>query len=253
MAIRLATLSYDQEKKTGHVRLIRSFHVDSADEIESVIEPSVMGYFATGEIRATNWDPQDVSQGFQVDVSYEGAAKDVTTGIDDALWQFRPQFEKEPIEKHPHIDYLIENYGGQEDPETKRITFVRKLSRTTTSQVGSALYAGLHVTETNTTERDNPLYGLQESGWLSMSGIATAKFLTDDPAQLGGVGQIIDELPGNAPDYGIDEDRNWLKAPPLIDEIAQPAGEQRLHSVELQFLLSPKGGWPPAVYRFIDV
>lgn len=252
MAIRLATLRYERSV-TGRVRLVRSWHVDTEEEIEAAAESTALGYLATGEIQAGNWDPQDINQGFQVDAYYEGLSAGYADGAERAVWAFRSGFEKEPIEKHPFIGYLIENYGGQEDPESGRVTFARKLTRSNTTQTESLLYAGLYDTQVTQDERPNPLYGLNESGWLSMSGVAVARFVTDDPGQLGGVGEIIDALPGNAPDFDIDPDRNWIKAPPVIDEIPQPDGQRRLYEVELQYLLSPKGGWPEAVYRFIEI
>lgn len=254
MATRLATLNYSRDPKTGRVRVIKSFHVDTEDEIESAGDATAMGYRPTGEINARNWDPQDIDQGLQVDVHYEGLSADYGEGVEAAKWSFRPHWEKEPIEKHPKISYLIDNYGGTEDPETKRITFTRKLSRSSTKTVGTDNSSkGLYQQETTTKEVDNPAYGLNESGWLSMQGIAVARFTDSSASHLEGVGEIVDALPGNAPDFGIDEDRNWIKAPPIVDEIPQPAGEPRLFEIELQYMLSPKGGWPPAVYNFIDV
>jgi hypothetical protein len=257
MPARLANLQYDRDPKTGRVRIVRSWHVDTEDEIEAAPDAFVMGYGFTGELKAANWDPQDISQGFQVDAVYEGVALGYKQGIDKARWSFRPAFEKEPIEKLPQIGYLIQNYGGQEDPETHRVVFRRTLPRSGGQAAGSTSNAGLLQNGGQGAAGDevpNPLYGLNESGWLSMSGYAVAKFITDDPSQLEGVGEIVDTLPGNAPDFGVGEDRNWLKAPPVIDEIPQAEDDgERLFDVELHLLLSPKGGWPPAVYRFIDV
>lgn len=254
MSVRMATFIYERDPATGRVKIVRSFHVDTEDEIEAAGDATALGYFATGEVRAGNWDPQDITQGFQVDVHYEGLSLAYRDGVEKALWRFHPHWEKEPIEKHPRISYLIENYGGQEDPETNRITFIRKLSRSSTKTVGTDNSSkGLYQQETTTTEVANPAYGLNESGWLSMQGIAIARFTSSSAAHLDGVGEVVDALPGNAPDFGTDEDRNWIKAPPIVEEIPQPAGEPRLFEIELQYMLSPKGGWPPAVYNFIDV
>lgn len=256
MAIRLSNHLYNRDPQTGRVRIVRSWHVDTEDEIESAPEARIMGYPFTGEINATNWDPQDISAGFQVDAVYEGLAAGYADGIEKAKWSFRPAFEKEPVEKLPQIASLIANYGGEEDPETGRVIFRRTLSRETSQQViGSAGIWGFeYATQAGSEETPNPLYGLNESGWLSMSGYAVAKFITSDASQLGGVGELVEALPGNAPDFGIGEDRNWLKAPPIIDEIPKAEDDgSRLFDVELHFLLSPKGGWPEAVYRFIDV
>lgn len=256
MAIKLANHQYSRDPQTGRVKIVRSWHVDTEDEIEDAPEAFVMGYAFTGELNASNWDPQDVSQGYQVDAHYEGLADKDPRGVEAAKWSFRPAFEKEPIEKHPRIQYLIDNYGGEEDPETHRVVFKRTLSRETSREAITAagLFGASFGTQTSTEERPNPLYGLDESGWLSMSGYAVAKFVTDDPAQLDGVGEIVESLPGNAPDFGVGEGRDWIKAPPVIDEIPR-ADEtaRRLFDVELHFLLSPKGGWPAAVYKFIDV
>jgi hypothetical protein len=67
------------------------------------------------------------------------------------------------------------------------------------------------------------------------------------------VGTVYEDLPGNAPDYGVDGDRNWLKAPPQIDEIAESEDGERWYDITHSFLLSEKGGWPEEIYEFIDV
>ena len=256
MSTRLAQQRYSRDPQTGRVRIVRSYHVDTEDEIESAPDATAMGYLFTGELEASNWDAEDVTQGFQVDATYEGLSLGYPDGVESAVWSFRPGFEKEPIEKHQHIAFLIDNYGGQEDPETHRVTFARTLSRETSQQtIGAAGQWGFsYETTAGTEERPNPLYGLDESGWLSMSGVAVCKFVARDASHLGGIGELIEALPGNAPDFGINDERNWIKAPPQIDEIPQgPEATDRLFDVELQFLLSPKGGWPPAVYQFIEV
>lgn len=256
MAIRLANFTFNRDPKTGRVKIVRSWHVDEETEIEEAPDVSVMGYFWTGELNASNWDPNDITQGFQVDAIYEGLAANYTDGIEKAKWSFNPGFEKEPIEKHPDILYLIENYGGQEDADTGRVTFTKTLSREVTREgiLSAGLFGFSTQQVTSTQERANPLYGLNESGWLSMYGTATAKFISTEADHLDKIGQIVEELPGNPPDFGIDADRNWLKVPPLIEEIPQSEdASERLFDITLNYLLSAKGGWPPAVYQFIDV
>jgi hypothetical protein len=100
----------------------------------------------------------------------------------------------------------------------------------------------------------NPLYGFNESGFITMGGIASARYVTSDiTSAMRGVGKVFNRLPGNAPDYGIEDDRNFIKMPPSINEVAREENGGRWHEIQHQFMLSDIGGWPAGVYKFIEV
>ena len=167
-----------------------------------------------------------------------------------AKWSFRPSFEKEPMEKHKDITELIKDWGGEEDPKTHRVVFPRILKELPRDDRRGLL----GKTKKDGEEIVNPLYGMNESGFLVMAGTATARYSTRNVSTAcQGIGQIFKHLPSNAPDYGIPDDYDWLKAPPSIEEVARTEEGVRWHDIEHMFLLSPEGGWPPAVYEFIEL
>ena len=256
MSVRLATTRVSTDD-TGRIRIQRSWHVDTEDEIFDIVgtERSYRGLSRSPAYNAENWDADTITGGYRVDLTFEGVDLDNGRNApDDALWNFQPAFEKEPIEKHPAIDQLIDFYDGQIDPETKRVTVPEAYYRGANAQ-GPSQSNHWQATGNNRGAANlekNPLYGMDESGYLAMSGVATCRYNTTNPGQaMARIGQVFETLPYNAPDYEV-EDRNWLKAPPGIDEL-EPVEGQRWFAVEERFMLSEKGGWPETVYDFIDL
>jgi hypothetical protein len=206
---------------------------------------------------ADNWDADTIEAGFRVEITYEGKS-DVVNGPnapERAKWSFRPSFEKEPIEKHPAFQTLKEFYQGQVDPETQRVTFPEVYWRGTNS---AAPTRSNHWQATNNNNGSaapeaNPLYGIDESGYLALTGTATCRYTTNSlSSALEKIGEILESLPYNAPSNFEMEGRDWLKAPPEIEELGTTEGGADYAVVET-FLLSEKGGWPPTVYDYIDL
>lgn len=260
MATRLANLDINQEK-TGKVTIIKSWHVDTPAEVFSVIEATYLGYYRTGEVRARNWDANDLGQGLQVDVTFSGFNGEDTSfdqAVEDAVWRLTPTFAREPMEKHPRILELARDFAGEEDPDTGRIRFPRLLPDNTpgADAFRGLLGDGLIGTAFDIADeelRKNPLYGMDESGWLSLQGQASRRYLTTDVSQvMRGIGQILAELPSGAPEFELEGDRNWLKMPPDVEEVVRENAGRRVYQVDEGYLLSPIGGWPEAVYEFIE-
>jgi len=256
MSIRLATTRVSSDD-TGRLRIQRSWHVDTEDEIFTVASENVSYRgISRSSYDSENWDADTIEGGYRVNITFEGIDQEGPTRSerDNALWNFQPAFEKEPIEKHPAIDQLIDFYDGQIDPETKRVTFPEVYWRGTNSQ-GPSQSNHWQATGNNRGAANlekNPLYGMDESGYLAMTGVATCRYNTTNPGQaMDGLGRVFERLPGNAPDYEV-TDRDWLKAPPSIDEIGDTDG-RRWFAVEERYMLSEKGGWPETVYDFIDL
>lgn len=270
MAIRLAKRSGSGTTEDGD-SVTLNFWVDTEDEVYQVRDSET-------EYRGLprkSWDWQTVSDkslcaGFEVSLTFEGhdveeeedeEDEEEEWTLDDAVWSFRPAFEKEPIEKHPQIRELIDTYEGIVDEKTKRVSFPRTLKEKPKNE-----RRGLVGEKGEDDELLNPLYGFSESGFLSFSGVATATYQTGRPNDaLLNIGGVFKTLPANAPDFGIPSNYNWLKMPPTITEtealtrtregifIGRREIEARIYDVEHQFMLSPKGGWQPAVYEFIDI
>lgn len=236
--------------------IIKSWFCDTEAEVYATI---VAERFYNGwKQKSYNFQtrtPETLEDGFQLDIRFVGKVESAddeaaNDDLDNAIWDFRPAFEKEPIESHWDIDNLVAIYNGTVDPKTKRVYFSPKVS------AAAALFdtRGLLGAVREPGDLPNPLYGISESGWISMSGLATARITTTDTSEmLAGLGEVISDLPGNAPDYGVPEDRDWLKAPPEANEIGVREDGTRLHQITYNYMLSPKGGWPPGVYEFIEV
>jgi hypothetical protein len=255
MSVRLAPTSVSSSD-TGRLRIVRSWHVDTEDEIFDVVADNVSyrGLTRSPAYTAETWENDTIECGYRVELTFEGV--DLTNGRltpEYAKWDFDPSFEKEPIEKHPAIAFIIENYKGSVGADG-RVVFPEKIERNRALGFSESLthWQGGGKGNTTTYLVDNPLYGLNESGYLELGGVATARYNTTDPAQANrGIARIFDDLPHNAPDYGVEDGRNWLKAPSRINEL-EPVDGDRWYAVEEIYLLSVEGGWPPAVYKLIS-
>jgi len=256
MSIRLATFNRDTSED-GRRRVTRAWHCDLESEIDGVVSDHrfYAGLSAITD-RASNWDPDTIESGFRVEINYEGT--DTTQYAPNVpergRWSFRPSFEKEPMEKHPAIQRLIEFYDGEIDPETKRVSFPETFYRSDSGEApGRSNHWQAGNTSGSSTLQENPLYGLSESGYLALTGIATVRYTTNGlSSALERLGEIYESLPYNAPGAFEIDGRNWLKAPPTIDELGKTDGEDS-YAVEETYLLSERGGWPAAVYDFIDL
>lgn len=240
-------------------KIVKRWHVDTEDEVFQVLaeNPVYRGMLSTGEWDFQTLEPDTIEAGFEVSIIYgsiemhgpEGDGQEY--GGEAAKWDFEPAFQSTAPEKHPDIDELIANYGGEEDPQTHRVYFRRILTELPREDSRGLLGKVNKDSEGNI---KNPLYGLNESGYITMSGIATAKYLTSDlSTAMIAVGRVFKNLPGNAPDYGIDDDRNWIKMPPRMSEVAREEGGTRWYEIMHQFMMSDIGGFPPGVYKFIEV
>jgi hypothetical protein len=263
--IRLADMDMSGDRESGS-KIIRKWHVDTEDEIFLCLAQNSVyrGAMATGKHSARVWDPDTIESGFEVSIEF-GSIEGIEVGFDgdqgseyggrEAKWSFEPSFQQTAIEKHPDINELIENYGGEEDPQTHRVTFRRILQ--SADFVGPVRDArGLLGKNSRDSDGNllNPLFGFNESGYITMTGIASARFLTSNVSNvLADVGTIFEQLPENAPDFGVASDRNWLKMPPSVNEAAREEDGSIWYEVQAQFMLSEKGGWPPAVYKFIEI
>lgn len=243
----------------GGTKITKKWHVDTEDEIyQCVLEnTSYRGFAATGDWGSDNWEPDTIDAGFEVWIAFgyvdvDGPdVSDDEYGADKAKWNFDPAFQQTAAEKHPEINFLIANYGGQEDPQTHRVTFTRLLKELPRDNARGLLGKNYKDAEGNI---KNPLYGLNESGYITMGGIASARFVTSSlSSAMRGVGRVFKRLPGNAPDFGLEDDRDFIKMPPSISEIAKGIDGTRWYEIVHQFMLSDIGGWPPGVYKFIEV
>lgn len=255
MAIRLADYQRDSDD-TGRLVIMRSYHVDTEAEIDQVVleNATYNGLSRSPSYHSENIDPDTIEGGFRVDLSFEGVDKIAgRNSPEKAKWNYAPGFEKEPIEKFQGIDFLVENYAGKEDPKTGRISFDRQIEKSKVDEFVTSRSGHWYGGQRESSEMvTNPAFGLSESGFLVMLGTVTCRYNTNDSSGLQkGVGRVFQELPYNAPDYGIEDDRNFIKAPTQVDEL-EPVDGERWFSVEETYLVSAEGGWKPIIYRFIN-
>lgn len=248
----------------GGSKITKVWYVDTEDEVFVCLaeNPTYRGFLRLpGEWDFRTRDPNTIEAGFEVAITYgfvdpeDDDVSDEEYGADKAKWGFDPAFQQTAIEKNPEINVLIEDYGGFEDPQTHRVTF-RRILQKSNEQGPLRDRRGLLGKNSQDSEGNtlNPLFGFNESGYISMSGIATARYLTSDVSRtLVGVGTVFQELPGSAPDLGLGDDRNWLKMPASVAESAREENGKIWYEVVDQFMLSEKGGWPEAVYKLIEI
>lgn len=244
----------------GGAKITKVWYVDTEDEVfVCLAENSSYRGFARlpGEWDFRTRDPNTIEAGFEVAITYgfvdpeDDDTSDEEYGGDAAKWNFEAAFQQTAIEKHPEINFLIENYAGRQDDQTFRVFFEPYLKELPRDNARGLLGK-------NSKSKDgrikNPAYGFNESGYIIMGGIASARYTTSATSTaMRGIGKVFKQLPGNAPDYGIDDDRDWIKMPPSISEIAKELDGQRWYDIAHQFMLSDVGGWPPGVYKFIEI
>lgn len=255
--IRLADYQMSGSPESG-TKITRFWHVDSEAEIGECItqNQSYNGFISLREPTARAWSPDTIEAGFEVSITFGTIDTtfpddDQEYGGDRAKWGFEPSFQQTAIEKHPEINFLIDNYGGEEDPQTHRVTFKRFLPELPREGARGLLGKNYKDDKGNI---KNPAYGFNESGFITLGGVAQAAYTTAHlSTAMRGVGKVFRQLPGNAPDYGVEDDRNWIKMPPSINEVAREEDGRRWYEMRHQFMLSDVGGWPPGVYKFIEV
>lgn len=256
--IRLADYQMSGNRESGS-KITRYWHVDTEDEIFECLAAngSYRGYLWNGEHNVRAWDPDTLEAGFEVSMTF--GSVEANPDKDDgqeyggelAKWGLEPTFQQTAIEKHPEINFLIENYAGGVDNQTQRVTFQRFLRELPREDARGLLGKNYKDDQGNI---KNPAYGFNESGYITMGGIATARYVTSDiSTAMVAVGKIFRRLPGNAPDFGVDDERNWIKMPPSIQEAAREESGARWYEIQHQFMLSEVGGWPPGVYKFIEI
>lgn len=256
--IRLADTHGGGSRGNGS-KISRVWYVDTEDEVFQCVRDnlSYRGFAFTGDWDFNTRDPNTLEAGFEVAITYgwvnadDDDVSEDEYGADKAKWDFEPTFQQTAAEKHPEINLLIDEYGGEEDPQTHRVTFTRLLKELPRDNARGLL--GKNYKDASG-QIKNPLYGFDQSGYITMGGIASARFITSNlSSAMRGVGKVFKRLPGNAPDYGLEDDRDFIKMPPSINEIAKEIDGNRWYEIVHQFMLSDIGGWPPGVYKFIEV
>lgn len=179
-----------------------------------------------------------------VDVTYEGFPDSEGDPSEEeslavAKWEVDYEFSEEPIEAHPKIEKIKENYGGVvEDGE---ITFPEKLPSKVSSE------NGLGGVSRKKGDR-NPLFG-QETYPRLTTIVSVTYGVRSLPSDLANrAGQILDNIP-NAPNSiaRLDtEGRNWFRMPP---KVKQRGGTWEITE---EYRLSLPDGWTEELVDVIE-
>lgn len=178
---------------------------------------------------------------WKVTVTHEGYADGTEPeSIEETeQWSVDFDFSEEPIESHHNLDEIKKTYGGV--IVDGKVSFPEKRPK------GDQSKSGLSASSNKSGEK-NPLFGVT-TFILLKARISRSFSWREVPSDVGRqIGRIYQSIPGLPDDLAnIDwGDRDWMVQPPKI----QQKGD--VWKVEQDYLLSPPGGWPPAVYNLIE-
>jgi hypothetical protein len=186
-----------------------------------------------------SWEPNEAGTAYKLTVQYEGIGDEDPDAEAPHHFEWVPRRSEEPIEAHPLIDKIIKIYGGTPDPETKKITFPRYMP----TAPGADGLPGEQGTAGN--QRKNPMYGRES--YLLKTGIWRWTFSSRSYPQKweDQDGRVIKSVPGGR---RTPAGKNWL----VMFEKATPVGtgDAMVYDVQVDFVLSEKGGWPPSATIF---
>jgi hypothetical protein len=212
------------------------WHADTLEEARTVGLPSIGGVPLVGRSFATGIDPQC----YAVTVTYEGKAPDGQpkgVGIEETV-EGEALYIQEPIELHPNLDSLLEQFGGFRDTDG-RVKFPESLPGRGTGS-GSGLSRGAR------SSRTNPMFGRTT---YAVAGCEVLHSYVREqlPADIfGELNQILDNLPSSLPSNARPQTprgRNWMKM--------APRWVARGNVVQIfdRYRLSPPGGFTKEIYQ----
>lgn len=185
------------------------------------------------------WEPLESGR-FKATVVYEGVPpgeeKDPES---EEHFEWVPRRSEEPIEAHPLIDRLVEVYGGTSD-ENGKVQFPRFMP-------AGAGADGLPGEGGAGEQTKNPMYGRES--YLLKTGIWRWTFFSREYPQEweDRDGQVTDSVPGGR---RTPEGKNWM----ILFEKATPvgSGDSFGYDVQVDFILSERGGHPPSQAIFAE-
>lgn len=169
--------------------------------------------------------------GYQVDITYEGIPDGEDR--DQETIEFDADFKEEPLAAHPAWATIKDKYKGSVD-STGAVKFEEFLDKAYKGALGGTQSGG---------KVKNPLFGTKSYLELSVIFRRTRVVETLPGNLLTSIGTIQNSLPDGLP---TPDDRNWLVMPPKVVK------RGNVWQIRDEWKLSPKGGWPPEVYQFIQ-
>lgn len=187
---------------------------------------------------------QNEEAGFSVNATYRGRLDG--ENLDSKSWRLNNSFRNNPIENHPQLARMIEEWGGYED-EDGRIRWPRDIPEGVT---GLRASLGTRKVDKNKLQ-ENPLFGVEH--YMVFGSIVEVSTVEEelDEQYLARVGTVVDEVPGLEDVIPTPEGRNWMVMAPSGGGTTNSSG---VGTVELShsYMLSPPGGWG-LVYTLITI
>lgn len=176
-----------------------------------------------------NWTRLTGGLGYEVTINYKGQYEDEDDGaVGD--YSMDISFSEEPIEKHPNLAKIMEEYAGSYDEEDK-VVFEPELQ----GEGGGLAQGG------GEDSRKNPMFGVKT--YLALSGVFRHTYTSTRRPRLDVIGNIVGRVPGG---FDTPEDHNWLVMPPKMRRQGRNA-----YQITQEYLLSQHGGWPESVYGLL--
>lgn len=206
--------------ENGEVTWTRQFMVN-----EDQVETYKAGEWFKGYPETTrSWSESEACMGYELTINYAG-----TNEKDDDDYSLDVSFSEEPIQAHPHWEKIKKKYKGRVvDDEVEFDEFLEQ-------QVGGAL-------RKDTERIKNPLFGTKT--YLALKAVVRHTYTSSRRPSLSIIGRITKRVPGG---FSTPEDHDWLIMPPK----SQRKGKESYKNT-IEYLLSPKGGWPEEVYELME-
>lgn len=220
----------------GIVRQALKFRAENLAEALTIGPATYAGL--TQKPGGRSWEPTPAMGTYHVTVQYEGLAEEEQDPESPNNFEWLPRRSEEPIEAHPLIDKIIEYFGGTYN-EDKKLSFDRYMP-TKTGADGLPGEQGA-----SGSRRRNPMHGRES--YLLKTGIVRWTFASKSYPQKweDQDGRVIKSIPGGR---RTPPGKDWL----VMFEKASPVGvgDALAYDVQVDFVLSERGGWPPSATIF---
>lgn len=181
-----------------------------------------------------SWSQLEGCMGYEVSIKYEGKLQE---GADADEYTLDVSFSEEPIESHPNWDRIKKEYRGSinSEGEVEFQEYIRMPKKLNTLP-GSKGFS------------KNPMLG--HKTWMALRAVIRHTYTSKRRPNLNMIGKIVKRAPGG---YETPEGHDWLVMPPKARKKSGGKDpDQERFEITVEYLLSPMGGWPEAVYTTME-
>ncbi len=222
--------------ETGVRTIIQPYWVDTIEAIDSLEKAEI----SLGGLPLVDWafgvyDQELKENGYQVGLRYEGIPSGAPLN-ERPVWQLSGELVEWPIERHPNVQTLIDDYGGY--IENGRLKFPPTRPKGKGDDSGGG---GFAQGSDETGEEANIMWNAEKIR-VYLPAYHWSFVSRRKPSLLDKVGKVIKRPPGNPE---TPEGSDWLYAVPDI------AYRGNIYEVTEHYMGSPPGGWPPEVAKLV--